>query len=605
MAGDRTLKETTFDVVVVGSGAGGMTAALAANKRGLDTVVIEKGEFYGGSTALSGGGIWAPGAKAMTRRGHVPDPAGVFTYLKTITDGLVSDERLRAYVDSAPAMMDELESVSNWLEFVWKPGYPDYYPDLPGGSAVGATMNVNPIDLRKLGDLRDELIPPLALAPKGIYLGPLELRDFYRIRQSYKGKLVLLRLLWRMVKARVTGEQIVAIGQALVARLRLAMRDQGIPLWLNSPMTGLVVDDGRIVGVEIERDGHPETIYARGGVIIASGGFDHNMPMRQRYQPTIAQDWSMGNRYAEGDGIEAAQKTGAAVDLMDEAWWFPAIEWPDGRLQFMLNERMIPGQFIVNGAGERFVNEAAPYTDFGHAVIEGQRSGTTHIPSWLIIDSRSWRKYLFAGHLPLPKIPFAPVPTGTKPPKAWLETDVVQSASTWPELARKIGVPVEALNRTADRFNNFARAGVDSDFHRGESAYDNYYGDVTLSNPNLAPLESPPFYAFKIVPGDLGTNGGILTDERGRALDETGNPIEGLYATGNVAASVMGRSYAGAGATIGPAMTFGYIAAKHIAATADTHPHKAAKSAADRLDEKKRKDIGREHHRTAVEHPRN
>ncbi|RYF45013.1 MAG: FAD-binding protein, partial [Comamonadaceae bacterium] len=441
---------------------------------------------------------------------------GVFTYLKTITAGLVSDERLKAYVDNAPAMLDDLEAMSHWLEFVWKPGYPDYYPNLPGASELGATMNVNPIDLRELGDLKSELIPPLALAPKGIWLGPLELRDFYRIRQSYKGKLVLLRLLWRMARARVTGEEVVAIGQALVARLRLAMRDAQIPLWLNSPLTGLVVDGSRVVAAEIKRDGHTETVSARGGIILATGGFDHNMPMRRRYQPTIEQDWSMGNRYADGDGIELAQKTGADVDLMDEAWWFPAIEWPDGRVQFMLNERMIPGQFIVNAAGERFVNEAAPYTDFGHAVIAGQRSGVDHIPSWLIIDSRSWRKYVFAGHLPLPKIPFAPVPTGTKPPKAWLESDVVETADSWVELARKIGVPTQALSRTAERFNRFARNGNDEDFERGVSAYDNYYGDPSLPNPNLAPLETPPFYAFKIVPGDLGTNGGILTDASGR-----------------------------------------------------------------------------------------
>lgn len=564
MVGDYKPRKTSVDVIVVGSGAGGMTAALTAKKLGLDVLVVEKGEHYGGTTALSGGGVWAPGAKAMTRRGHQPDPDGVFSYLKTITAGLVSDERLKAYVDNAPAMLDDLEAMSHWLEFVWKPGYPDYYPNLPGASELGATMNVNPIDLRELGDLKSELIPPLALAPKGIWLGPLELRDFYRIRQSYKGKLVLLRLLWRMARARVTGEEVVAIGQALVARLRLAMRDAQIPLWLNSPLTGLVVDGSRVVAAEINRDGHTETVSARGGIILATGGFDHNMPMRRRYQPTIEQDWSMGNRYADGDGIELAQKTGADVDLMDEAWWFPAIEWPDGRVQFMLNERMIPGQFIVNAAGERFVNEAAPYTDFGHAVIAGQRSGVDHIPSWLIIDSRSWRKYVFAGHLPLPKIPFAPVPTGTKPPKAWLESDVVETADSWVELARKIGVPAQALSRTAERFNQFARNGNDDDFVRGVSAYDNYYGDPSLPNPNLAPLERPPFYAFKIVPGDLGTNGGILTDASGRALDESGAAIDGLYAAGNAAASVMGRSYAGAGATIGPAMTFGYIAARHI-----------------------------------------
>jgi hypothetical protein len=249
---------------------------------------------------------------------------------------------------------------------------------------------------------------------------------------------------------------------------------------------------------------------------------------------------------------------------MDEAWWFPAIEWPDGRIQFMLNERMIPGQFVVNGAGKRFVNEASPYGDFGHAMIAGQRSGVTHIPSWLIIDSRSWRRYVFGGHLPLPKIPGAPVPTGRAVPKAWLRSGVVKAADTWADLAGQIGVPATELQRTAERFNSFARNHRDLDFHRGENAYDNYYGDVTLPNPNLAVIDKPPFYAFRIVLSDLGTNGGLVTDEHARVLRDDGSVIAGLYATGNTAASVMGRSYAGAGATIGPSMTFGYIAARHI-----------------------------------------
>jgi 3-oxosteroid 1-dehydrogenase len=564
MVGTKDTADFTVDVLVIGAGAGGMAAALAAKKLGLDVLVVEKGKYFGGTTALSGGAMWAPGAAAMTRRGHLPDPEGVLKYLKQITEGLVSDERLRAYVAGAPAMLDELESSSPWLNFVWKPGYSDYYPDIEGASAEGATIAVEPIDLRKLGDLESQLMPPLALAPKGVWLAPSDVRDFYTVRQSVKGKLVLVKLAWRMLRARLTCERVVAIGQALVARLRLAMRDAEIPLWLNSPMTSLIHHEGRVLGAEIGRDGKPVIIRARGGVILATGGFDHNLPMRREFQPTITQDWSMGNRYAEGDGIRAAADVNVACDLMDEAWWFPAIEWPDGRLQFMLNERMIPGQFIVNGAGKRYVNEASPYTDFGHAMIAGEQTGVQHIPSWLVIDSRSWRKYVFAGHLPLPKIPFCPVPTGFKVPKAWLESGVVHEAATWEELAGKIGVPADSLVRTAKRFNEQARVHVDQDFHRGESAYDNYYGDPTLKNPNLAPLDKPPFYAFRIVPGDLGTNGGILTDEAGRALTKDGSVVEGLYATGNTAASVMGRSYAGAGATIGPSMVFGYLAVHDI-----------------------------------------
>jgi succinate dehydrogenase/fumarate reductase flavoprotein subunit len=558
--------DTTVDVVVVGSGAGGMTTALTARHEGLDTLVVEKAPFFGGTTALSGGGIWAPGADALVRDGYRPDPEGVLQYLRTITDGLVDDTRLRAYVDQTPRMIDFLERLSDELRFVWKPGYPDYYPDLPGATALGCTVNVEPIDLRRLGEDEQRLLPPPALTPRGIYFGPKELRDFYTLRQSWRGKRVLLRLVWRMVRARVTGERVVAIGQSLAARLRLALREQAVPLWLDSPMTGLIVDDdGAVIGVEIERAGRVHTVHARRGVVLASGGFDHDIPMRRSYEPVIDEDWSLGNPAATGDGIKAGEKVGADVDLMDEAWWFPAIRWPDGRMQFMLNERMIPGQFVVNGQGRRFVNEAAPYTDFGHAVIAGQRSGIQHIPAWLVIDSRSWQRYVFAGHLPLPKIPFAPVPTGRKVPKSWFDAGVVESGRTWAELAGKIGVPADELARTAERFNTFARNGRDEDFHRGESAYDNYYGDSRLPNPNLAVVDKPPYYAFRIYPGDLGTNGGLVTDAEARALRRDGTVIPGLYATGNTAASVMGRSYAGAGATIGPAMTFGYIAAHHMA----------------------------------------
>jgi 3-oxosteroid 1-dehydrogenase len=562
--------DTAVDVVVVGSGGGGMTAALTAKAAGLDVLLVEKADVFGGTTALSGGGIWAPGAHALIRDGYQGTAEEVRTYLTEITGGLVSQERIAAYVEHTPTMLDFLENLSDEIEFVWKPGYPDYYPDVAGGSPLGRTVNVPPIDLRRLGPDMDKLIRPMALAPRGIWLGPKELHDFYRIRQSWKGKAVLLRLVWRMVRARLTGENIVAIGQSLSARLFLAMRKINVDLWLNAPMKALIADDdGSVAGVEIERDGRTKLVRARSGVILASGGFDHDLPMRMLHEPIIDHDWSLGNPGATGDGIKAGQKVGAAVDLMDEAWWFPAIAWPDGRIQFMLNERMIPGQFVVNGAGKRFVNEAAPYGDFGHAVIAGQRSGVTHIPSWLIIDTRSWRRYVFAGHLPLPKIPGAPVPTGRNVPRPWLQSGVVKAADTWADLARQIGVPADELQRTAERFNAFARNNRDLDFHRGENTYDNYYGDASLPNPNLAVVDKPPFYAFRIIPSDLGTNGGLVTDEHARVLREDGGVIGGLYATGNTAASVMGRSYAGAGATIGPSMTFGYIAARHIADTAN------------------------------------
>lgn len=553
------------DVLVIGSGGGGMTAALKAKAAGLNTLVVEKSAKFGGSTALSGGGIWVPGAPAQRRAGYSPDADGVFGYLKTITGGLVSDERLRAYVDTAPEMMEFLERSSSWFEFVWKPGYADYYPELPGGSERGSTINVPEIDLRKLGAEEQNLLAPLALAPKGIWFAPKDLRLFYQVRQNWRGKAVLIKLIWRMFRARVFGDRMAAIGQSLMARMRLALQEHDIPLWLSAPMTELITDvDGRVTGAVVERDGQPVRIAARGGVVLATGGFDHDMQWRRQHLPLLEKDWSFGNPAATGDGIRAGEKVGAATDLLDEAWWFPAMCWPDGRLQFMLNERMMPAQFVVNGAGKRFINEAAPYMDFAHAMIDGQQSGIQHIPCWLITDIGSFHRYVVGGHLPIPKVPFAPVPTGRKIPQAWLDSGIVMAADSFEELAGKIGVPPAELRSTAERFNELARAGHDDDFNRGDSAYDNYYGDPTLPNPNLAPLGKPPYLAFQIILGDLGTSGGLLTDEHARVLREDGSIIAGLYATGNTSAAVMGRSYAGAGATIGPAMTFGYVAAQHI-----------------------------------------
>ncbi len=556
----------TVDVLVVGSGGGGMTAALAADAFGLDTLVVEKSSHFGGSTALSGGGIWVPGAPAQRKSGYVPDPDGVVEYLRQITGGLVSDARLRQYVDTAPEMMEFLEKLSPWFEFVWKPGYADYYPEVPGGSAQGSTINVPAIDLRKLGDEEQHLLHPLALAPKGIWFAPKDLRLFYQVRQNWRGKAVLVKLIWRMFRARVFGDRMAAIGQSLAARMRLALKQQNVPLWLDSPMTELITDvDGAVVGAVVERDGRQQRIGARHGVILAAGGFDHDMEWRRQHLPVLEKDWSFGNPASMGDAIRAGEKVGGSTDLLDEAWWFPAICWPDGRLQFMLNERMMPSQFVVNGEGKRFINEAAPYMDFAHAMIEGQNSGVTHIPCWLITDNRSFHRYVVAGHLPIPKIPFAPVPTGRKVPEAWLESGVVQEGSSFEELAGKIGVPPGQLRQTAERFNELARKGHDDDFNRGDSAYDNYYGDPTLPNPNLHPLGEPPYYAFQIILGDLGTSGGLRTDEYARVLRADDGVIKGLYAVGNTSAPVMGRSYAGAGATIGPAMTFGYVAANHIA----------------------------------------
>jgi succinate dehydrogenase/fumarate reductase flavoprotein subunit len=564
--GRRPEQVEEVDLLVVGSGGAGMIAAMAARAAGLDTLLVEKADRFGGSTALSGGGMWIPGAGAQTRKGYRPDPEETLTYLKKITAGVVPEARLRAYVETGPEMLDFVERHTD-VDLAWKPGYPDYFPEEPGGSAQGSVINLEPIDLRKLGADQEKLLRPAAVGTRGMWMRPLELKPFFTIRQSWQGKSILLRFLWRSIRARFTGERIATMGQALAAELWLGMRKLGVKVWLDAPLQSLLTDeDGAVTGAVIRREGREVEVRSRGGVVLATGGFEHNPEMRKQYQPFVPEDFSLGNPASTGDGIRAGLDAGAKVDLMDEAWWFPTLAWPSGRRHMMLNERMMPAQFIVNGAGVRYINEATPYSEFGHAMIEGQESGTTYLPSWLITDAYSWNHYVVAGHLPLPHIPFAPVPTGSKMVADWVKAGVVKEGHTWAELAAAIGVPPEALEQTARRYNEVAATGHDDDFGRGDSAYDRFYGDERLKNPNLAPLSGPPYYAFRIVLGDLGTNGGLLTDEDARVLHEDGTPIPGLYASGNTAAAVMGRTYAGAGATIGPAMTFGYRAANHAAA---------------------------------------
>jgi succinate dehydrogenase/fumarate reductase flavoprotein subunit len=325
-------------------------------------------------------------------------------------------------------------------------------------------------------------------------------------------------------------------------------------------MKRLLTDEsGRVMGVVAERDGRPLRIRALRGVVLASGGFEHNAEMRRRYQPALTEDWSLGVAANEGDGILLGQELGGAVDLMEDAWWMPTMPAAaDGSLVGLVAERQYPGQFIVNAAGKRFVNEATPYVVFGQAQLAGQATGVSHIPAWMIVDDRAWKRNIIAGHVP-----------GRPMPKVWQELGCAYTAPTLDALARLIDVPPGALRETADRFNRFAREGRDDDFHRGESAYDNYYGDPSYRNPNLAPVDKPPFYAFALLPGDLGTKGGLVTDVDARVVRADGSPIDGLYATGNVSASVMGTKYAGPGATLGPAMTFAYVAVRHIAQSED------------------------------------
>jgi len=309
--------------------------------------------------------------------------------------------------------------------------------------------------------------------------------------------------------------------------------------------------------VEVLRAGGATTVIrARRGVLLATGGFERNAELRQRYQPApIGADWTVGSPGNTGDGILAGEAAGGELALMDDAWWGPSIPLASGPV-FCLAERSLPGSLFVNAAGERFVNEAAPYVDAVHAMYDKHTDENPHIPCWMITDQRYRNRYVFTGMPPRKPLP-----------RRWYKSGVVFKADSLGELAGQIGVSADGLTKTVDKFNDFARTGKDTDFGRGDSAYDHYYGDPNCKpNPNLASLAHPPFYAIKIVPGDLGTKGGLRTDDRARVLRADGSVIDGLYAAGNTSAMVMGRSYAGPGATIGPAMTFGYLAALDVAA---------------------------------------
>jgi len=539
-----------FDVVVAGSGAAGLTAALTAAHLGLSVLVIEKAGHFGGSTARSGGGIWAPG-NTVLRRARVADtPEQARAYLAYVAPGVPAARR-EALLEHGPAMLDLVLAMTP-VRFTWVPGYADYYPEAQGGLAAGRSIEPVPLDGRKvLGAELDHLARPYLPTP--VAITQAEYR-WLSLGRHPRGIRAGLRVAGRTARARLLGQRMLSLGQALAAGLRAGLAQAGVPVWLDTPLAGLETEDGRVTGVRVTR-GEPALIRARRGVLIATGGFERDEQMRRRYQRApVGTEWTTGAAGNTGDGIRAGLDLGAGTGLMDDAWWGPSIPLPGGPY-FCLAERSLPGCVLVNGAGQRFVNESAPYVDAVHAMYDGNTPENPHIPAWLVFDQRYRDRYVFAGlppHRPLPR--------------RWYAAGSVLRADDLTGLARAAGIDADGLVKTVTRFNEFAAAGRDEDFGRGNSAYDRYYGDPRLANPNLAPLARPPFYAVRIVPGDLGTKGGLRTDERARVLRPDGTAIEGLFAAGNASAAVMGHSYAGAGATIGPAMTFGYIAARTMAA---------------------------------------
>lgn len=549
--------DAPFDVVVVGAGAAGMTAALAASRQhGLRTLLIEKSGYFGGSTARSGGGVWIPGNYALKAAGQVDpgDAEAAKTYLDAIVGDVVPKVRRDTYIDRGPEVMDFLRE-STPVRFQWVPDYADYLPEQPGGRPAGRSVEPVPMDARFLGAELQRLHPPYSKAPANLIVTQADFRKLSLGLRTIKGPLTMVKVLLRRLWAIARGQQMYAMGHAIAIGLRQGLDDAGVTVAYETELKELLIESDRVVGVVVEQGGTRRTIRATRGVILGSGGFEQNQELREKFlpQPTSA-SWSTGSTSNTGGGLLAGMAIGAATDLLDDAWWGPTIELP-GRAWFLLAERNLPGAIFVNAAGRRYMNEALPYVEATHAMYEGEASGISHVPSFMIFDQTYRNRYLFAG-----------IAGRQKFPGRWYKEGVIVRAPSLDELADRLGLPADALADTVERFNGFARSGVDEDFHRGESAYDKYYSDPTVKpNCSLAPIEKGPFYAVRIVPGDLGTKGGLVTDEHARVLRPDGSAIAGLYAAGNVSSAVMGNTYPGPGGTIGPAIVFGYLAAEDCA----------------------------------------
>lgn len=537
--------DQTFDVVVVGSGGAAMSTALGAVDEGLSVVLLEGTEKWGGSTAMSGGGMWLPNNPLMRRDGVADSRDSALTYMDACIGSdyrATSRERKEAFVDGVDDFVLTAEKYG--VKFARAAEYPDYYPELPGGR-VGRSIEVKPLNSKILGDWYDtlRLTAPLPIMTDDVWL-------IQRAWSTWGGFKRGAKLVSRVLGFVVTGKRGVGIGAAWATAMFRAVVQKGKgQLWLNSPAEELIMDDGRVVGVRIMKDGRQMTIGARRGVMLAGGGFDRNEAMRLEHHG-IAGD-SSGNPGNLGGPIGLGQQAGAALELMDDAWWGASIAGAgDGDPSFIVGERALPYSIIVDQHGDRFANEAESYVDLGHHMLAHDKDGAY----WIIGDSRHASRYMRT---------YAIDPRANKALEA---EGKLAKAKTIEALARKISMDPSRLRATIDRFNGFARAGVDDDFARGKSAYDRYYGDPSVvPNPNLGPLEKGPFTAYRVVIGDLGTKGGVVTDEYARALREDGSVIEGLFAAGNNSASVMGRTYPGPGSTIGPAAVFGLIAARFMA----------------------------------------
>ncbi|MEE2855609.1 MAG: FAD-binding protein [Actinomycetota bacterium] len=548
----------SVDLLIAGSGGGGMAAALAALDSGIEPLVLEKQALVGGSTGLSGGMVWLPNNPLMRANGIADSHEDGLAYFDDVVGDIgaaSSPARRETFLTAGYEMINFL--TRKGVRFVRCLGWSDYYPNHKGGNESGRAIECVPFDAAALGDWRDKVQPSMAKSYGGFVLKTNELRSVQYFNRSPRAFAVATRVFARTRAARLLRREMLTNGASLIGQMLKVLIDLrgDPPIWTHAAMADLIVEDGRVVGARVCRDGTTLNVEARKGVLLAAGGFSRNADMRRRYsgdQPNEAR-WSIANAGDTGEVLETAMRLGAKTDLLDEAWWLPSIFIADGgdAARALGSGRQRPGAIYVDGAGKRFCNESNSYVEVGKAMYANKA-----VPCWMVFDEGYIRRYV-SGANPFKKRSL---------PEELIERGAVLRGATVADLARQIDVPADALEQTVKRFNGFAVKGLDPDFGRGQSAYNDCLGDPGYRpNAALGPLERPPYYATRVLPADVGTCGGVITNEHAQVLDSDDCVIDGLYATGNITATVMGRNYLGAGGSIAYTMVFGYVAARHAA----------------------------------------
>jgi succinate dehydrogenase/fumarate reductase flavoprotein subunit len=563
---DQIQETYECDALVVGSGCAGMSAAVTAGHHGLNVLIVEKEPRFGGTTARSGGWLWIPGTSLARDWGIAESPDQARTYLRHEAGNSFDAARVDAFLTKGPEAVDFFTSKTA-LRFDMPLTFPDYHAEAPGGAQGGRSMVTRPFDGHELGPKLKDIGSPLPeLTVFGMMLGSgKEIIHFMRATKSPMSAWYVAKRLSRhaLDVMRYGRGMTLTNGNALAGRLAKSAFDLNIPLWLSSPVRELIVEDGAVRGAIIERDSKRVRVTARRGVVLACGGFPHDVERRKAmfpHAPTGAEHFSPGPPGNTGDGLRLAEAAGGHVEdnLPNAAAWVPVsvTTRKDGSKGVMPHfiDRAKPGVIAVTRDGARFANEGNSYHDFVQEMMKAAKPGE-EITAFLLCDHRALRKY------GLGCVPPFPMPLGHH-----LKTGYLKRGETLAELAANTGIDAGGLEATVKAFNETAANGQDPAFGKGSRAYNRYQGDALHGpNPCIAPIKDGPFYAIKMVIGDLGTYAGIRTDENARALDGNGQPIAGLYAAGNDMASIMGGNYPGAGITLGPALTFGYIAGRHIA----------------------------------------